>query len=107
MIADEQKERRGIDEGLGAGDGVAVAERLELFDEMQAAVMLAGGGAVGGLIAGVNDDANFLDAGGEDFFNDDGQSGFGDAVAVHEALERKSALVLSGGGDDCSFDFYK
>ncbi len=100
MVADQQRERVAAGERRGAGDGVAVAEGLGLLDEVQASGVRARGLAVEAVVAGGNDDGDFLDAAGEDFLEDDGEGGFGTAIAVHERLEGKPPLVVAGGGDD-------
>ena len=43
-------------------------------------------GGIGFLVSRVNDNADFFDARREDFFNDDPQRGFGNAVTVYERL---------------------
>ena len=55
---------------------------------------------VRGLIARTNDDADLFDMGAEHLFDDDREDRFLDAVAVYECLERQSALIATGGGDD-------
>jgi hypothetical protein len=42
----------------------------------------------------------------QDFFEQDGEGGFGLAVAVHERLERQAALVPAGGGNDSFANFH-
>jgi hypothetical protein len=42
----------------------------------------------------------------QDFLEQDGEGGFGLAVAVHERLERQAALVPAGGGNDSFSDFH-
>jgi hypothetical protein len=74
-----------------------------LFDKLQPARVGTGGHAIGRLVARADHDANFLDACPDNFFDNDGQGGFGRAVAVHQSLEWQSPLVFSGGGND-SFD---
>ena len=60
----------------------------------------AGGGAIRGLVAGADDDADLLDPGAQDFLDDDRERGLGDAVAIDERLQRERALVFAGGGDE-------
>ena len=86
---------------------MAIAQRPLLLDELQPLRVLTGGGAVSLFVAGANHDAEFLDAGGENFLDDDSERGLGPAVAVHEGLERERALALAGGGDDGAFDFHE
>ena len=61
---------------------------------------------VGGLVARTDDHRDLGDAGGGDFPGEDGEGGLGDAVAVHQRLERQRALVFPGGGDDGFGDFH-
>jgi hypothetical protein len=68
--------------------------------------MRSGGGSERRLIARGNHQTDFLDAGMQDFFEQDGEGGFELAVAVHERLERQTALVPAGGGDDSFADFH-
>ena len=106
MIADEEQERILAHELPAAMHRVTVAERRGLFDELDALGVRAGGRGVGGLIAGADDGANLLHARLEDFLDDDLERGLGDAVAVHEALQRQGALSLAGGGDDSFLDVH-
>jgi len=73
---------------------------------MNAIDVRSGGGGKRRLIARGNNQADFLDAGVQDFLQQDGEGGFGLAVAVHERLERQAALVPAGGGDDSFADFH-
>ena len=106
VVADQVQEGLAADELAGAVDGVAIAERLGLRDERQAAGVLAGGVGVGGLVARADHDADFLDAGAQHFFDDDGEDGFFHAVAVDQGLQRQGALVAAGGGDDGFADLH-
>jgi hypothetical protein len=94
------------DEIAGAEERVAVAERFHLFDKMQFAWEIAGGGSVGGLVAGADDKADFVNAGTESFLDDNAERGFLDAIAVHESLQRQRVLIASSGGDDGAFDIH-
>src|SRR5207244_4034323 len=42
----------------------------------------------------------------EDFFKQDLQRRFGNSIAVHQRLQRQSALRLPGRSDDCFSDFH-
>jgi hypothetical protein len=55
VIAHEQEDRRLAGELASAEDRVAVTERSGLLDELKAFRVRAGGGGVGGLIAGADD----------------------------------------------------
>lgn len=68
--------------------------------------MGTGGRGVGVLVARGNDHGDFFDAGAGDFLGENGERGFGCAVAIDEGLEREGALVFSGGGDDGFRDFH-
>ena len=102
MIADEEQERILAHELPAAMHRVTVAERRGLFDELDAFRVRAGGRGVGG----ADDGANLLHARLQDFLDDDLERGLGDAVAVHEALQRQGALSLAGGGDDSFLDVH-
>ena len=106
VVAHHQEKRIIGREIRGAMHGVAVAEGLGLRDEAHLPGERAGGGGVGGLIAGANDHRDFGDARGGDFLGEDGEGGFRHTIAVHERLEREHALVFSGGGDDGFGDFH-
>ena len=84
----------------GAVDGVAVAEGGVLGDELETAGVRACGGAVGGFVVRVDDDADFFHAGHDGFLDDDLEGGFFGTVPVDERLEGERALRLAGGGDD-------
>jgi len=99
MVADEVKERFFADEIARAKEGVAVTERFDLFDEMKFAGEIAGGGAIGGLVAGANDEANFIHARAEGFLDNDPESGFLDSIPIHERLQRQRVLIASGRGE--------
>jgi len=66
----------------------------------------SGGGGKRALIARRNHQADFLDTGVQDFLQQDGEGGFGLAVAVHQRLQRQAALVPAGGGNDSFADFH-
>ena len=100
MIADEQQERFSAGETVRALDRVAVAKRRGLLDKLQARGVCAGSGREGLLITGANHHADLLDAGVQDFLDDDGQRGLRLAVMVHERLQRQRALPAPGGSDD-------
>ena len=88
----------------GAKDGVAVAERLGLWDEAQAGRVTARGVGVAGLVAGPDDHADFLYVGGEGLFDEDAEDGLFLPVAIDQGLEWQRALALTGGGDDSFLD---
>ncbi len=100
MISHQQQKRLRTGEGAGAPDGVAVAQRLLLLDELQSLSVRPGGGPVGLAVARIDDDADFLRAGIERLLDDDGQRGLGFAVAVHELLQWQRPLARPGGSDD-------
>ena len=47
-----------------------------------------------------------MSAGCDRLFDDDFQRRFGDAVAVHQALQGQFLLIPARGGDDRSFDLH-
>jgi hypothetical protein len=73
---------------------------LTLFEKAHAIDVSTSGSTVGIVIAGDNHDADFLDACRQHLFNDDLQSGLVDPIAIHEGLQRESALLSSCRGDN-------
>ncbi len=104
VVAHHVKEGIGGGELAGAKDGVAVAQRLELWDETQTGRVAARGVGVAGLVAGPDDHADFLDVGGEGLFDEDAEDGLFLPVAIDQGLEWQRALALTGGGDDSFLD---
>lgn len=107
VVADHEEEWFSGGEFPGAEDGVAVAEGCVLRDELEAAGVGASGGAVGGFVVWVDDDADFLHTSHDGFLDDDLEGGFFDAVPVDERLEGERALGLAGGGDDGFTDIHE
>ena len=107
VVADHEEERFTGGEFFGAEDGVAVAEWVVLGDELEAAGVGAGGGAVGGFVVRVDDDADFFHTGHDGFLDNDLEGGFFCAVPVDERLEGERALRLAGGGDDGFTDIHE
>ena len=106
MISYEQEKRVFPDKFMRAMDRVSVAERLRLFDKIEAVRMCACSRTKGGLVSRSDDSADFVDSGAEDFLEDDGERGFGRTVPVDKGLERQCALAFAGGGDDGASDFH-
>ena len=77
----------------GQQERVAVAERLVLHDEVEPRGVRPGGGAVGRLVAGGDDEADLLGPGADRLVEDDLQRLLLDPVAVHEGLQREPALA--------------
>ncbi len=100
MIADQVQKGLVAGKVAGQAQSVSVAARLTLFEKAHAIDVRAGGSAVGIVIAGDNHEANFLDARRQNLFDDDLQGGLVDPIAVHEGLQRKSALFSSCRGDN-------
>lgn len=100
VIADEEEEGIIAGEGTCGEDGMAEAAGIGLFDELEAISMRAGGRAERLLIAGGDHHGDVIDTGGEGFLDDNGEGGFGLAVAVVEVLQWEGALGAAGGGDD-------
>jgi hypothetical protein len=69
VVSDQQEEGFFLGEGSTAGHRMAVASGFGLFDEAKSAPMGSGGLGVGGLVARVDDDGDFFDAGRERLFN--------------------------------------
>ena len=103
VIADEVEERFTRGKRPGAEEGVSVAERGGLFDELEFALPIAGGGGIAALVAGADDEANLVDAGAAGFFENDAQGRFGGAIAIDQGLDGKFMLVRASGGDDGFF----
>jgi hypothetical protein len=106
MVAHKMQEWLVTDEAAGRLQGVAVAARLRLRDELEPRGGVAGGGAEGGLVTGPHDDAHLVRTSGHGLFDDDLEGGLRDAVAIDEALQGKALLVASGGRNDGAFDFH-
>ena len=77
-----------------------------MLDELNAVDVRSGGRREHGLIARSDHQPDFLDAGLEDFLQQDGEGGFGLAVTVHQPLQRHAALFPAGGGDDGFANFH-
>ena len=75
VVADHEQKRIIARESGGAVNGVGIAEGFRLLDETHVAGVRASGFSVGGLVAGTDDDGDFLDAGGSDFVGKDGEGG--------------------------------
>jgi hypothetical protein len=45
--------------------------------------------------------ADFFNASGKDFLDEDPQGGLGVAVAIHQRLQGKGPLRFASGGNDC------
>jgi len=86
-------------------DGVAVASGFGLGEEADGVGVGAGGLEVAGFVAGVDDDAGFFDAGGEDLLEEEAEDGTLFSVGGDEGLEGQGALLAARGGDDGFFDF--
>jgi hypothetical protein len=71
MIADQQQKRFAPGKIPPAKNGMAVTSGLALLHELQSAGMTARGGCVRFLIAGADDDADFIDPCGQYLFDDD------------------------------------
>jgi len=76
-VVANQKQKRGLPGKLPrALHGVTVAERRDLFDELDSAGVRPGGGAISSLIARADHDADFVNPGLKHLFHDDGQRCF-------------------------------
>ncbi len=104
VVAHHVEEWLRASEGARAGERVGVAARFGLFDEADARGVLAGGGGVGCLIAGADDDADLFHAGPGGFLEQDGENAALDAVAVDEHLQGQPPLGGGSGGEDALFD---
>lgn len=101
VIANEMEEGLVADEFARAVDGMTVATWVALFDELDFAGVFTGGGGVGRGVTGGDDDGDVLTTSADGLVQEDVQGGAGFAIAVHKGLEGESALVPTGGGDDC------
>ncbi len=99
VISDQKQEWVSANEIPPARHRVGVPPRLSLFDKVETPRMNTGCSRIGGLIAGVNHDADLIDPSRQRLFNDDGKGGLGPAVAVDQGLQRESSLRLASGGD--------
>ena len=106
MVADQEQERLVAGKLTRTGHGVAVTQRRGLLDEMDAIGVRAGGGGKSALVAGADHQADFLDAGLDYFFQQDGEGGFGLAIAVHQRLQRQIPLMAARGGNDSFANFH-
>ena len=79
---------------------MTVAARRGLFDEGEMDRVLTSGGGVGGGIAGGNHQGDFVNPGGQHFFDDDFQGRFLGAVVIDQRLQRQRPLSPAGRGDD-------
>ena len=71
---------------------MTVAARRGLFDEGEMDRVLTSGGGVGGGIAGGNHQGDFVNPGGQHFFDDDFQGRFLGAVVIDQRLQRQRPL---------------
>lgn len=106
MVAHKMQERLAVDELAGRADGIAVAKRLWLRNQLEPGGRRAGSCAESRLIAGPHDDAHFVGPGGHGLFDDDFEGCFGRAVAVDEPLQGQALLLPAGGGDEGAFDVH-
>ena len=106
MIADQQQERRAARQTHARKRRHGRSRGRTLLDEPEPAPLSAGGSGIGRLVSRADDHADFLDAGREDFLNENPQRGLGDAVAVHQGLQGKGPLSLASGGDNSFLDFH-
>ncbi len=105
-MAASSRPRPAADEVAGQPEGVAVAERPLLFEEDEAAGVLAGGVGGGGLVAGADDEGDLIGAGLDDLLEDDLERLLLGPVAVDQRLERQRPLVPGCCGDDGSMDVH-
>ena len=106
VIADQKQESVASGEFPGAPHGMPVAQRFGLLDELKPLCVAARGGAVSGLIAGMNDDADVIHAGEQHLLDENPQRGLGNAIVIDQRLERERPLVFAGGGDDGFLDVH-
>ncbi len=107
MIPHQQQKRFRADELAAAKHGMTVTERLLLFDELQSFAASACRSRVSFLVTGRDDDANLLDARGQNLLDDDAQRRLGGAIPVHQGLQRERPLTLASRCDDGLFDFHR
>jgi hypothetical protein len=92
------------DEFPRAVDGMAISERFRLRNEADGAAMAAGSFGIAFLIARPHHYADLLDMSVEGLFHQDSHDGFFLPIVIDQGLERKSALVFPGSGDDGFLD---
>jgi hypothetical protein len=85
---------------------MTVTARLGLLDKMQTVGAFASGDNVIRLIAGMDDEANVLDACVYRFVDQNLQCGFSFAMTINDCLQRQPALVFAGCGDYSFGDFH-
>jgi hypothetical protein len=106
MIAHQQQERLPTDKFTRAKHRVTITKRRVLLDKPQPATLAAGGSGIRLLISRTYHDTDLIDAGAKYFLDDDPQRCFGNAVSIHQRLQRKCPLRFASGGDDSFFDFH-
>ena len=107
VIADHQEEGFLSRESSPAGHRMAVAPWFGLFDEAELATVDSRRLGVGRLVSRMNDHGDFFDAGREGFLDHHSQGAAGDAVLIHQGLQRQRALVAPGGGDQSLLDVHR
>ena len=106
VIADEQKKRLFEGEFIRTPDGMSVAERRGLFDELESLAVMARRVGVRRLVARRHHHTDFLRARVQNLLDDNAQRALLRAIAVHECLQRQHALGLARGRYDRLFDFH-
>ena len=85
---------------------VAVTHCLLLFDKLEPLHLPTSRRRIGLLVSRANNHANLLDACGSNFVDQNAQCRFGDAVPIHQRLQREGALGLPGGSNDSFLDLH-
>ena len=106
VIADEKQERFAAGETLRAENGMAVAERLGLLDELDLRQVRANGGAEGIGLAGGDNEGRVTDSRVEDFIEQKLDRRLALARGTDDGLEGQVPLVRPCGGDDGFVDFH-
>src|SRR5215207_9116210 len=93
------QERRAADKLTRAEDRVTIAQRRALLDKAQPADVLAGGGAIGRLVARADHHAHFVHTGVNGLLDNDSQHRLLHPVAINQALKRQGVLAAPSGCD--------
>jgi hypothetical protein len=92
---------------FGAVNGVPIAKRFRLVDEMEPTGVVAGHLSIRDVIAGPDNHAYLLDIGSKNLLDDDAQHRFFGSVPVYQGLEGQRALPATGSGNNGLGDLHQ